>query len=65
MSLEFAQREKGLGIECEGGLHCGGSFVNFTFKFIIIIILVMRFLQVYGFICFVHLCIDVYVKHRS
>ena len=65
MSLKFSQREKGLEVECEGGLHCGSSFVNFTFKFIIIIILVMRFLQVYGFICFVHLCIDVYVKHRS
>ena len=43
MSLEFAQREKGLGVECEGGLQCGSSFVNFTFKFIIIIILLMKF----------------------
>ena len=65
MSLEFAQRENGLAVECEGGLHCGGSFVNFTFKLIIIIILVMRFLLVNGCICCVHICIDVYVKHRS
>ena len=65
MSLEFAQREKGLAVECDEGLHCGGSFVNFTFKFIIITILAIKFLLVYGCICFVHICIDVYVKHRS
>jgi hypothetical protein len=65
MSLYFAQREKGLGVECEGGLHCECSFVNFTFKYIIIIILVMRFLLIYGCICFFHICIDVYVIHRS
>ena len=32
MSLKFAQRKKGLGVECGKGLHCGSSFVNFTFK---------------------------------
>ena len=65
MSLEFAQREKGLRVECEVGLQCGSSFVNYNFKCIIIIILVMRHLCTYGCICFLHICIDVYVKHRS
>lgn len=51
MFLEVAQREKGLGVEHKGGLHCGRSFMTFTDTFFIINI-GMRYL--YG-------CMDIYV----